>query len=106
VISYKCALPDHKETGTITVSNSVRIETAGAGAAFNPPTLNIAAGQTVRWINNDGQSHQPKPDTGAAWFTAPIASLATSGPITFATAGAIGYSCALHPTEKGTVNVT
>jgi plastocyanin len=107
VITYGCAIPGHKETGTITVSNSVTIATADTGnASFAPETVNVAAGQSVRWINNDLQSHQPTPDTGAAWFTAAIAPLATSGAITFATAGPVPYHCSIHPTEKGTVNVT
>lgn len=70
---------------------------------FRPATLTIAAGQTVRFVNRDGEAHTVTAldrsfdsgglDTGQAWvhrFTRP---------------GRYAYICALHPFMRAVIVV-
>ena len=103
--SYHCALHPN-ETATIIVANAVLIA-AGASPLFGDTS--ITAGQCVSWGNSDADAHQPCPDTGNAWFDAPIPSGDLSKSVSFETAGTIPYHCALHPdnaNETGTITVT
>lgn len=105
---YKCAL-HADEAGHIIVANAVVIGPSGTGVAtVAPNALSIAPGQCVSWGNSDANPHQPTPDQGNAWFTAPIPSGDISAQITFATIGTATYHCALHPTAKaemGTITI-
>jgi len=70
---------------------------------FRPARLTVAAGQTVRFVNRDGEAHTVTAanrrfdsgglDSGEAWtyrFTQP---------------GRYAYFCALHPYMRGTIVV-
>jgi len=70
---------------------------------FRPATLKIVAGQTVRFVNRDGEAHTVTAtdrsfdsgglDSGDSWthrFTRP---------------GRYAYICALHPFMRGTIIV-
>lgn len=70
---------------------------------FRPATLSIAAGQSVRFVNRDGEAHTITAvdrgfdsgglDNGDSWthrFTKP---------------GRYAYLCALHPFMRGTIIV-
>jgi plastocyanin len=102
-IAYRCAVPDHTDKGTIVVPHVV---TTGIPPSFDPHDVAVHTGDSVVWQNNDTQDHLPTPDSGAAWFTAPITSGSASTPIVFSTAGNVPYHCELHPTETGTIDVT
>ena len=102
-VQYTCK--NHpEETGTITVASGIPIA-YGADPLFGAP-LSIGAGQSVSWANSDAQAHQPTPNTGDPWFTAPIASGDISACIPFPNAGTYDYYCELHPNETGTITVT
>jgi len=104
VVNYKCALHDD-ETGSIVIANAVPIAN-GAEPLF--PSTSISAGQSVSWSNSDSCAHEPTPDSGNAWFTAPIESGDISACVAFGTAGSFPYHCKLHPdnaNEKGTITV-
>ena len=104
-LSYHCAIHPN-ETATIVVANAVLIA-AGASPLFGDTS--ITAGQCVSWGNSDSDAHQPCPDTGNAWFDAPIPSGDLSKSVPFETAATIPYHCALHPDnadETGTITVT
>ena len=90
---------------TTTVASST---TGGGGEAteievasftFNPGELTVAAGTTVRWVNQDGVTH-----TDGVWN----GSLSSGGTFefTFDTPGTYGYICNIHSTMQGTVIVT
>jgi plastocyanin len=72
--------------------------------AFTPATVKIKPGDTVQWVNDDGDAHT---------VTSP-AKLFDSGGMdthdtwthTFRTAGTFAYICTLHPYMKGTVVVS
>jgi plastocyanin len=72
--------------------------------AFKPPTVTIHAGETVLFVNDDGDAHTVSAtdksfdsgglDTNERWRH------------TFAKAGTYSYFCELHPYMKGTIVVT
>ena len=66
------------------------------GIQFNPTTLTVAAGTTVRWQNGDGVAHTVTSATGSA-DTYDMA-LASGGTVShqFATAGTYNYYCKNH----------
>jgi plastocyanin len=72
-----------------------------AGFAFEPATLEVAAGTEVTWTNQDPAQHTVTADDGSF----------DSGPIdqgaTFSTTvnGPVTYVCAIHPTMTGTIRV-
>jgi plastocyanin len=104
VVNYKCANHSN-ETGSVLVANAIPIA-AGAEPLF--PSTSISTGQSVSWSNSDSCAHEPTPDSGDAWFTAPIESGDISACISFATANTYPYHCKLHPdnaNEKGTITV-
>ncbi|HYL94452.1 MAG TPA: hypothetical protein VET69_01510 [Terriglobales bacterium] len=37
----------------------ITIDSSGAGAVFNPPTLAVDAGDQISWTNNDRKPHWP-----------------------------------------------
>lgn len=70
--------------------------------AFNPQNVEVRAGGTVRWTNNDQVPHNA---TGSNFATANLGNGQSSAAITFNTAGTFNYSCTLHAGMNGTVTV-
>lgn len=106
---YRCAVEGHNETGTIVVNHLVSINASGSTASFDPGTVDAALNDPVWWLNNDPtNSHWPAPDSGpnTAWFKTALKAGAQSSSVTMSTAGTIGYRCALHPSETGTIIVS
>ena len=72
-----------------------------AGFAFQPATLQVAAGTEVTWTNQDPAQHTVTGDDGSF----------DSGPMdrgaTFSTTvnGPVTYVCAIHPSMRGTIRV-
>ena len=103
--AYHCALHSG-ENASVVVANAVLIA-AGASPLFGDTS--IPSGQCVSWGNSDAEPHQPCPDTGDAWFDAPIPSGDLSKSVSFDKVDTIKYHCALHPdnpAETGTITVT
>jgi plastocyanin len=71
--------------------------------AFVPGTIEIQAGTTVEWTNNDPLAHSVTADDGS-WDSGLIQPGHTWRR-TFAQAGTYGYHCTPHPFMKGTVVV-
>jgi plastocyanin len=74
------------------------------GLAFAPVRLEVAAGDTIGWVNGDMFPHTSTADGAAGWDTGPI----PSGDTTFAVvrrAGTFNYICEIHPTMHGTIIV-
>lgn len=96
--------------------------TVGAGGtlAFSPPTLNIAAGDTVTFTSDGTGFHNVASDAGAvttfrcangcdgAGGDGNPSGSAWSATVTFPTPGTIGYHCEVHAGlgMVGTINVT
>jgi len=79
---------------------------------FVPPTVAIAPGGTVRWINTDVANHQittgvverdrPRPD---GRISSPLLFRGDEFSATFATPGEYAYYCGVHPFMRGTITV-
>ncbi len=94
---------------TLTVAPTPQSSAAIAGVTiqlvkFTPETMEVSAGQTVEWVNNDltphtvtsqgtGDLNSGSIDAGASWHH------------TFRQAGNFPYYCTFHPEMKGTVIV-
>lgn len=74
--------------------------------AFSPAVLNVKAGTTVTWTNDDGAPHTIVSDAGSpASFSSPNLAHGATFSFTFAQAGSYPYHCSIHPSMKGTVVV-
>jgi len=65
-------------------------------SAFNPPTLNVVNGTTVRWTNKDSATYVI---TGKG-FRSPELNRWDSWNYTFNETGTFEYNCSLHPFIK------
>ncbi|MBA3366283.1 MAG: cupredoxin domain-containing protein [Actinobacteria bacterium] len=80
-------------------TKDVRIVKTG----FSPISLQVNAGDTVRWTNRDTTSHQVVSDRGA--FVSTILAPGKTFSFTFKAAGTYRYRDALEPAERGAVTV-
>jgi plastocyanin len=74
-----------------------------ANFAFAPPSLQIAAGTTVTFTNNDTTAHTATADDGS--FDTGTIDPGTSAEITFNTPGTYTYKCKFHASMTGTIIV-
>lgn len=80
-------------------TKTVRIERS----AFRPATVNIVAGDTIRWRNVDTRNHQIVSTTGA--FASPVLRPDRTYSFKFDVAGTYRYRDALNPSVTGVVRV-
>jgi manganese oxidase len=90
-------------------------EPAGDGAtvtavdfAFDPGTVEVAAGSTVTWTNEDGVAHTAtsgEPGTPDGTFAESL-DPGASAEVTFEEPGTFPYFCAIHPSMVGEVVVS
>jgi plastocyanin len=76
--------------------------------AYDPNPVQVSAGGTVTWINDDAQPHTATSGENAApdgKFDSGILAARKSFSYTFAEAGEYPYYCMLHPNMVGTVSV-
>ena len=73
------------------------------GNAFGPSRIEVAAGTTIRWTNNDQMVHTVTADDGS-WDSGPIEPGA-SWSRTFDAAGDHSFHCTPHPFMRGVVVV-
>ena len=79
------------QTYTINIQNNT----------FNPSSLQISVGDTVKWVNMDSVQHEPK---GRVFDSEPLGQNGTFE-YTFNSAGNYVYQCAIHPSMIGTIKV-
>jgi plastocyanin len=70
---------------------------------FSPATVNIVAGDTIRWKNNDTRNHQVVSTTGS--FASPVLRPGRTYLFRFDVAGTYRYRDALVPSSTGTIRV-
>lgn len=70
---------------------------------YLPPSLTVAAGTTVRWINRDEETHTVTSTAGA--FGSAGLDLKEEYAHTFTAPGVYPYACDLHPQMHGTIVV-
>lgn len=87
-------LPAKGATGTATISLT--------DDRFDPPTLTVAAGTTVRWVNNGQHLHTVTSEAGR--FDSGDLKPGQEYTATFY-AGTTEYHCRHHPAMKGTIVV-
>jgi plastocyanin len=74
------------------------------GFAYNPPTIEVPAGGSVTWTNQDNSPHTATAVDRAALQSGLIA-FGNSFTQTFDTPGTYDYFCEFHPNMKGTIVV-
>ncbi len=73
--------------------------------AFEPDPLQTAVGQPVSWTNQDAAPHTVTSD-GEGPMASGELDQGASYDVTFGTAGTYTYICTIHPTMRGTVEVS
>jgi plastocyanin len=71
--------------------------------AFNPSTITVAAGTTIKWTNKDPFAHTVTSDNGA--FGSGTLATGDTFPFTFTITGSYPYHCTPHPTMTAIVIV-
>jgi plastocyanin len=89
------------EAGGTSASTAAAVEIKGF--AFNPPSIEVTAGTTVTWTNNDQAPHTATQDGGG--FQSDKIDPGSSFSFTFDTPGTYEYHCEYHPNMHGTVVV-
>lgn len=87
---------------------------AGTPAVFDPNPVTVETSDSVFWFNGDPKNaHWPAPSASqkTAWFPYQIPPGASSDPVGLPPysppkAYTLDYVCALHPNEKGQIDVT
>ncbi|MGH2548381.1 MAG: cupredoxin domain-containing protein, partial [Thermomicrobiales bacterium] len=74
------------------------------GFAFNPGNIEVAAGTTVTWTNNDSAAHTVTADDGS--FQSGRLEQGQTFSYTFETAGTFAYHCEYHSGMTATVTVS
>ena len=85
-------------------SAPAEVEVKIAGFAFDPASVTVKVGTTVKWINQDSAAHTVTADDGS-WNSGSLAKGQSFSQV-FTQAGTYTYQCTVHPSMKGTVVVT
>jgi plastocyanin len=85
-------------TATI-VNGASRLTTT----AYAPNPVDITAGTTVTWVNNDSAVHTSTSNTGV--WSSPAIVPGDHYNFTFQSPGTFTYRCAIHPSMVGTITV-
>ena len=86
------------QTTTSVSDNTIRIK----NFAFDPASITVKVGSTVRWVNQDSDPHRILFADGA---DSTVLAATQSFSRKFDQAGTYDYACTIHPTMHGTVIV-
>lgn len=96
-------------------SDSTTAPDEGSGSAvtiadftYDPSPIEVSAGDTVTWTNDDGVAHTVTagtPEAPGDTFDEKV-DAGASAEVTFDEAGTFSYFCAIHPTMTGEVVVS
>jgi plastocyanin len=115
---YQCHLPFAKDdyltnlaklSGKFPTSASAAAptgptEVAINGFAFGPGTIKVSTGQKITWTNSDDTPHQIS--VVGSGQRSEVMLKGQAATLQFDASGNIAYVCGLHPTMKGTIEVT
>lgn len=73
--------------------------------SFSPNVLSVKKGTTVVWTNNDAAPHAIVGNR-SSWMVGPTLKQWATYTHTFDANGTFNYSCAIHPSMRGTIIVT
>jgi plastocyanin len=80
-----------------------------AAGYYSPANFSAKVGQTVVWVNGDGNTHtitSTSVPSGASTFDSGSLASGDTFKVTFTQAGIYQYYCSIHPWMKGTITVT
>lgn len=116
VYKIECFVANHDDLGMEILLDvradapKVPQEAAGSGSAvsirgfaFDPSTIQVAAGTEVVWTNRDPTEHTVTADDGS-FDSGPVAANGTFS-VKLDRSGSVTYTCVIHPTMKGSVQV-
>jgi len=92
------------QPGNQPTSVPAEVEVKIAGFAFDPASVTVKVGTTVKWTNQDSAAHTVTADDGS-WNSGSLAKGQSFSQV-FTQAGTYTYQCTVHPSMKGTVVVT
>jgi len=72
--------------------------------AYQPKTITVKAGTTIKFVNKDSVTHTVTAMNGS--FRSPLILPGKSWKHTFKTAGKFKFYCQIHPFMKGVLDVT
>ena len=72
-----------------------------SGMKFDPPTLEVAAGDTITFTNEDSAPHTATANDGS--FDTGRLGKGDTATVTIGAAGTFDYICKIHPSMKGQV---
>lgn len=111
VIGFGCALAMALGVSTASPANEAPQKANGNQAqvkidnfTFAPPTLTVAAGTTVQWVNHDDIPHTVVSDDKTT-FKSKALDTDDNYSYTFTKAGTYNYFCSIHPKMTGKVVV-
>jgi plastocyanin len=87
-------------------SRSVVVDVEIEDFEYEPATLNIKKGTTVRWENEDDAPHTVTSTGGTLVLNSGVLDEDETYSYTFTNTGSYHYFCTIHPEMKGRVNVT
>jgi plastocyanin len=93
-------------SGCTSNTNSTNVganEVSIQNMAYNPSTLTVKVGTTVKWTNLDPATHDVTSDTGV--FQSGNMTNGQTFSYTFNQTGTYPYHCILHPSMKATIVV-
>ena len=94
-----CTMQNQTSQNQTPAANTVNIK----NMAFNPSTITVQMGTTVKWVNMDNTAHTVTSDNGV--FDSGNMDKGASFSYTFNQEGTFAYHCTLHPDMHGTVTV-
>ncbi len=96
-------LANPRQKATTTEAKPIAGEVKIDNFSFGPPSMTVAAGTTVTWINRDDIPHTVVSADGI--FKSRAIDTDEKFSFTFAKPGTYSYFCSLHPKMTGTVVV-
>jgi len=99
-VEEPATVPDSNATSETGDEGKI-VEVSIKDFSFNPESVTVSAGDTVRWTNMNSVGHTVSGPT----FESGILENGDSFEFLFTDPGVYDYSCSIHPSMKGTVIV-
>jgi plastocyanin len=85
------------------ISTNGKVAVTIANYAFDPASLTVTVGTTVKWTNQDSVGHTVTADDNS-WASGNL-NQGDSFSYTFTKTGTYAYHCGVHPSMKATITV-